>query len=95
MAKFWAWRAGKEQVTQFEAAQKIDGLRKSQQYNKGLSFDTISAGGPNAAIIHYRPMPDSSLTITKDMVHLVDSGGQYLNGTTDVTRVFHFSTPTA
>lgn len=59
----------------------------------GLSFDTISAGGPNGAIVHYRPTPESSAVITKEMIHLVDSGGQYLDGTTDVTRAFHFGSP--
>ena len=73
---------------------KVDNLRYAQWYNKGLSFDTISAGGPNAAIIHYRPTPNNSSKITKDMIHLLDSGGQYLYGTTDVTRAFHFGTPT-
>lgn len=56
----------------------------------GTSFDTISAGGPNGAIVHYKPSAVNSLTMTKDMIHLVDSGGQYLDGTTDVTRAFHF-----
>ena len=65
-----------------------------QPLNRGISFDTISAGGSNGAIVHYRPMPDTSSALTKDMVHLVDSGGQYLDGTTDVTRAFHFGTPT-
>jgi Xaa-Pro aminopeptidase len=61
----------------------------------GLSFATISGGGPNGAIIHYHATPENSSIVTKDMIHLVDSGGQYLDGTTDVTRAFHFGTPTA
>lgn len=60
----------------------------------GLSFDTISAGGANAAIVHYHPKNNPDTTITKDMIHLLDSGGQYLDGTTDVTRTFHFGNPT-
>lgn len=60
----------------------------------GLSFDTISAGGPNAAVIHYTPKKEPDFIVTKDMIHLVDSGGQYLDGTTDVTRTFHFGKPT-
>ena len=63
--------------------------------NRGLSFETISAGGPNGAIVHYRPNKEKDFTITKNMIHLVDSGGQYLDGTTDVTRAFHFGIPTA
>jgi Xaa-Pro aminopeptidase len=72
----------------------MDSLRYSQLHNKGLSFDTISGGGPNGAIIHYRPTRTNSSKITKNMIHLLDSGGQYLDGTTDVTRAFHFGTPT-
>ena len=60
----------------------------------GTSFDTISAGGPNGAIVHYKPSASNSLMMTKNMIHLVDSGGQYLDGTTDVTRAFHFGQPT-
>lgn len=56
---------------------------------------TISGGGPNGAVIHYHPTKTNSSIVTKDMVHLVDSGGQYLDGTTDVTRAFHFGNPTA
>lgn len=55
---------------------------------------TISGGGANAAVIHYHPTETCSSMITKDMIHLVDSGGQYLDGTTDVTRTFHFGKPT-
>ena len=69
-------------------------MRKQQKDNRGLSFDTISGGGPNGAIIHYKPGKNTSSIVTKDMIHLVDSGGQYLDGTTDVTRAFHFGNPT-
>lgn len=62
-------------------------------HNKGLSFDTISASGPNGAIIHYRPTLANSAKINNTTVHLLDSGGQYLDGTTDVTRAFHFGAP--
>lgn len=55
MSKFWAWRAKQNEPNEFECAEKIDNLRFSQKYNKGLSFDTISGGGSNGAIIHYRP----------------------------------------
>ncbi len=60
----------------------------------GTSFTTISGGGPNAAIIHYHPTDKKHSLITKNMIHLLDSGGQYLDGTTDVTRTFHFGVPT-
>lgn len=55
MAKFWAWRSKQDKVSEYEAAEHIDNLRKQQKDNRGLSFDTISGGGPNGAIIHYKP----------------------------------------
>jgi Xaa-Pro aminopeptidase len=94
MASFWGWRSKKDSIGEFEAAEEIDNRRFKQRLNKGLSFDTISAGGPNAAIVHYHPKNDPDFIITKDMIHLLDSGGQYLDGTTDVTRTFHFGNPT-
>jgi Xaa-Pro aminopeptidase len=57
-------------------------------------FSTISAYGPHGAIIHYRPSAASDRPLGRDSLYLVDSGGQYLDGTTDVTRVFHYGTPT-
>ena len=59
----------------------------------GLSFATISSVGPNAAIIHYKATPETSRALTTDEIYLVDSGGQYKDGTTDVTRTMHFGTP--
>jgi Xaa-Pro aminopeptidase len=57
------------------------------------SFPTICGSGPNGAIIHYRPMPSDSRTLSTKELILLDSGGQYVDGTTDVTRTFHFGTP--
>ena len=53
--KFWTWRSKQETVTEFDAAEYIDNLRLLQKHNKGLSFETISGGGSNAAVIHYKP----------------------------------------
>lgn len=55
MAKFWSWRSKKDEIDEYEAALYINKLRYQQEHNKGLSFDTISGGGPNAAVIHYHP----------------------------------------
>lgn len=55
MAKFWAWRSKQDQVDEYQAATYLDNLRKQQKDNRGLSFVTISGGGPNGAIIHYHP----------------------------------------
>lgn len=59
----------------------------------GLSFDTISGSGPNGAIIHYKPEPETCAMVTSSQMYLLDSGGQYMDGTTDVTRTMHFGTP--
>merc|ERR1719334_267076 len=61
---------------------------------KGTSFETIAAYGPHGAIIHYKPTANSNIKIGTNSLFLLDSGGQYLDGTTDVTRTFHFGTPT-
>ena len=53
---------------------------------RGPSFDTISAHGPNAALPHYRATPESNRPLTGGTLYLVDSGGQYLDATTDITR---------
>jgi Xaa-Pro aminopeptidase len=60
----------------------------------GPSFDTISSSGANGAIIHYKPEKTSCSIISKDQVYLCDSGGQFLDGTTDITRTLHFGSPT-
>ena len=59
----------------------------------GLSFDTISSTGANAAIIHYKPASEGSAKVVRHQIYLNDSGGQYLTGTTDVTRTWHFGNP--
>ncbi|KAK4301818.1 hypothetical protein Pmani_026085 [Petrolisthes manimaculis] len=79
---------------EIEAAAKLSELREQQKHYTGPSFTTISAFGPNGAVIHYRPRPDTNLEITKDSLYLVDSGGQYKDGTTDVTRTMHYGQPT-
>jgi Xaa-Pro aminopeptidase len=61
----------------------------------GLSFDTISSTGANAAIIHYKPEKGSCAIIDPKKIYLCDSGAQYLDGTTDTTRTLHFGEPTS
>ncbi|QQP35683.1 Uncharacterized protein FKW44_023970 [Caligus rogercresseyi] len=61
----------------------------------GTSFTTISGSGPNAAVIHYRPKPGESRVISRGDIYLVDSGGQYKDGTTDVTRTVHMGSPSS
>ncbi|KAJ3005384.1 hypothetical protein HKX48_000717 [Thoreauomyces humboldtii] len=73
-------------LTECEAADKLESLRTAQKDFVGLSFDTISSTGPNGAIIHYKPEPTTCATIKIDQLYLCDSGAQYKDGTTDVTR---------
>ena len=94
MAKFWSWRSKQTSYNEWKAAEYMNNRRLELEHNKGLSFDTICSGGPNAAVIHYSPTPENNSDCTNDQIHLVDSGGQYLDGTTDVTRTFHFGKPT-
>lgn len=68
--------------------------RRALDYNVGLSFDSISSIGANGAIVHYKPEEDTAAKLNPDLMYLIDSGGQYLDGTTDVTRTLHFKTPT-
>lgn len=77
--------ANLEDMTEVSAAEKIDTLRSKLDGFLDLSFPTISAYGKNAAIIHYEPGEEEVFLNTKGML-MVDSGGQYLKGTTDVTR---------
>ncbi|KAM9850294.1 xaa-Pro aminopeptidase 2 [Aulostomus maculatus] len=84
---------GKE--TELSAAAYVNMCRSKQKHNRGPSFETISASGPNAALAHYSPTNETNRRLTVDEMYLVDSGGQYLDGTTDITRTVHWGTPTA
>ncbi|XP_076058847.1 xaa-Pro aminopeptidase 1-like isoform X2 [Oratosquilla oratoria] len=76
------------------ASEKLLEYRQEQDHFMGLSFETISAFGPNGAVIHYRPKPETKRQITTNSLYLLDSGGQYKDGTTDVTRTMHYGEPT-
>lgn len=62
---------------EIDAATKLYQMRQEQRHFTGLSFETISAFGPNGAVIHYSPQPDTNRPITNESLYLVDSGGQY------------------
>ncbi|KAI8977327.1 peptidase M24, structural domain-containing protein [Mycotypha africana] len=85
----------KAQLDEVDGADRLEQFRAAQEHYVGLSFPTISSTGPNGAIIHYQPEKGSCKTIDPAHIYLVDSGAQYLDGTTDVTRTYHFTTPTA
>ncbi|KAG0430539.1 hypothetical protein HPB47_022592 [Ixodes persulcatus] len=96
LCEFFVWmesQVPKGEVTEITAAAKLEHFRREQEDYVGPSFETISASGPNAAIIHYRPEEDSDRRVTTEEVYLCDSGGQYRDGTTDVTRTWHFGMP--
>nr|XP_020501092.1 xaa-Pro aminopeptidase 2 [Labrus bergylta] len=84
---------GKE--TERTAAEYVNKCRSKQKDSRGPSFETISASGPNAALAHYSPPLEASRRLTVDEMYLIDSGGQYLDGTTDITRTVHWGTPTS
>ncbi|XP_047543091.1 xaa-Pro aminopeptidase ApepP-like [Vanessa atalanta] len=79
-------------ITEINVVDKLDELRGEEQYYKGPSFATIAGAGENGAIIHYKPSREGPQRVirTDDML-LVDSGGQYMDGTTDITRTRHMS----
>jgi len=87
--KFLRWleiEAPKGGETELSAAAQLQAFREETGLLRDLSFDTISAAGPHAAIPHYRVDEDSNLPIEPASIYLVDSGGQYADGTTDITR---------
>ncbi|WP_425470209.1 aminopeptidase P family protein [Sphingobium fluviale] len=80
--------------TELSAAAKLQSFREATGKLIDLSFDTISGAGPNGAIVHYRAEERTNRAIAPDMLYLVDSGGQYRDGTTDITRTIAIGTPT-
>nr|XP_033802039.1 xaa-Pro aminopeptidase 2 isoform X2 [Geotrypetes seraphini] len=82
-------------VDEMSSASYVDSLRGKQKHSAGPSFATISASGLNAALAHYSPSNKTKRKLTVDEMYLIDSGGQYLDGTTDITRTLHWGTPTA
>jgi len=85
----------KEPIDEVDAAELMYQARSKKDFFVSNSFPTISSVGPNAAIIHYHPEKGTCKTLTKDQVYLCDTGGQFLDGTTDITRTLHFGKPTA
>src|SRR5262249_58709303 len=80
---------------EMEASDRLQALRQQTGKLRDLSFDTISGAGPNGAIVHYHASPASERTLEPGTLYLVDSGGQYLDGTTDITRTVAIGTPSA
>ncbi|PWA90217.1 metallopeptidase M24 family protein [Artemisia annua] len=97
LTEFWSWLEEEMNnnvvLTEVEVADKLLDFRASQAGFVDTSFDTISGSGANGAIIHYRAEPDSCSVVDTQKLFLLDSGAQYLDGTTDITRTVHFGQP--
>ena len=92
---FMAREAPKGELSEIDAAEILEGFRRQNGALTDLSFDSISGAGEHAALPHYRVTRSSNRRIHKDEIYLIDSGGQYPAGTTDVTRTMIAGTPTA
>ena len=91
MARFACWlkkNIGKIPMEEISLEKKLDSMRFETEGNLGLSFDTISAYGANAAMCHYSATEETNTPVEPRGFYLVDSGGQYYEGTTDITRTF-------
>ena len=82
-------------LTEIDVVRKLEGFRIATGALKDISFDTICAAGPHGAIVHYRVTEETNRTIQPGELLLLDSGGQYLDGTTDITRTISIGSPTA
>lgn len=97
MVRFLKWletacREGRHD--EVAVSEKLRSFRAQQDRFVGVSFESIIGFGPHGAIIHYRPTPDAALKVSDADMLLIDSGGQYLDGTTDITRTVHLGEPT-
>ena len=88
---YWIKKINKKNITEVEAAKKLEKFRKMNKNFLYPSFDTIAGSGKNGAIVHYRATENNCRNINKKDIFLCDSGGQYKYGTTDVTRTICFS----
>ena len=99
LSEYFAWLEDqlinkKATLDEVDAADKLESIRAKHDLFMGLSFDTISSTGANAAVIHYKPEKGLCSIIDPKAIYLCDSGGQYQDGTTDTTRTLHFGEPT-
>ncbi len=97
LSRFLAWLEKETpggKVTEISAAKQLEEFRRETGALREVSFDTISGAGPNGAIVHYRVTTDTDRALGQGELYLVDSGAQYLDGTTDVTRTVAIGTPT-
>ncbi len=96
VCRFLAWlskAAPTGQESEISIGAYLEKMRSENEHFRGLSFPTISGSGPNGAIVHYRVSKKTNRRLDPDSLLLVDSGGQYLDGTTDITRTIAIGTP--
>jgi Xaa-Pro aminopeptidase len=96
LCRFLAWLAAEAPsgaLTELSAAARLREFREATGALRDLSFDTISSFGPNGAIVHYHPTEATCRQLRAGSLYLLDSGGQYIDGTTDVTRTISIGTP--
>lgn len=97
MVRFLHWLEGavdSRDLTEISIAQRLASFREDEPTLVGTSFETISAYGGHGAIVHYRVTSESDVPVLPEGLFLIDSGGQYLDGTTDITRTIAVGTPT-
>mmetsp|Transcript_24802 Transcript_24802/g.41323 ORF Transcript_24802/g.41323 Transcript_24802/m.41323 type:complete len:603 (+) Transcript_24802:36-1844(+) len=80
-------------ITEWDITERVEEFRGKMKDHMGPSFGTIAAYGSNGAMMHYSPSKETSAVVGRESTYLQDSGAQYLDGTTDVTRTMHFGTP--
>lgn len=97
MVRFLAWleaEAPKGALTEIDVVKALEGFRTQTNALRDISFETICGAGPNGAIVHYRVSEETNRPVARGDLLLVDSGGQYLDGTTDITRTIAIGTAT-
>jgi len=96
LTRFLAWikrEAPTGRISEIEAAERLHAIRREGELFRDLSFSTISGAGPNGAVVHYRVTAETNRPLERGTLFLVDSGAQYLDGTTDVTRTLAIGAP--
>jgi Xaa-Pro aminopeptidase len=97
IARFLKWideEAPKGDVDELKASDHLEALRRENPELRDLSFDSISGAGPNGAIVHYKSSEKTNRKLESGSLYLIDSGGQYVDGTTDITRTVPIGEPT-
>ncbi|MEO7654276.1 MAG: aminopeptidase P family protein [Sphingomicrobium sp.] len=97
ISRFLRWideEAPSGNVDELKASDHLEALRRENTELRDLSFDSISGAGPNGAIVHYKSSEETNRKLEKGSLYLIDSGGQYVDGTTDITRTVPIGEPT-